>query len=79
MGPKMRLIPASYNAKQLSARSICDLALSIGSANSKERARRLERSDMIIHMSVIVLDKKITSLKPEGMGFAALAAPQLRW
>jgi hypothetical protein len=79
MGPKMRIISASYSAGQLSARSICDLDLPIGSANPQKGPEGWTRSDILIHMSGIVLHKKITSLKAEGMGFIALAAPHLQW
>jgi hypothetical protein len=37
MGPEMRIIGASYSAKQLSARPICDLDLAIGSGNPQEQ------------------------------------------
>jgi hypothetical protein len=79
MGPKMRIISASYSAKQFSARSICDLVFAIGSDNPQEGPERPEHPDVSIHMMDFALDKEITSLQVESMGFIALATPHLQW
>jgi hypothetical protein len=79
MGPKMRIILANYSAGQLSARSICDLAFAIGSANSQEGQKAGRSRHIHTHARQFVLDKKITSPKAESMCVIALAAPHLQW
>jgi hypothetical protein len=79
MGPKMRIISGSYSARQLCARSICDLAFAISSANSQTSQKAGLSRHIHTHARQFVLDKKITSPKAQNMGVIALATPHLQW